>query len=553
MKCQYLIGLLLLAMTTCIKRPSIVPPQEDILYQVESFFAQKPDSALQILDTLNVAVLSEKEQAHYCLLRFKVRDQFFLYDDESDSLLKVAENYFVGSEERFFEAETCQGLSRFAFMAGKGEQIKLDWLQKACQSIEQCKTLDERMVRANYDTPQEQIDIYRNFLLTRLGMCYLDNGYYQNALNCLRSAATYYEERQKSPFGWFQSASMLGNAYLALKEYDSCRMWYGKSLEVAEQMNDPENIAYYHYSMSMYYRYRYDDQDYANETEGKQLLRQAVAECHHGLSQYKGQMFMYKDGLYDELGRLYYQLAQYDSCILYSERRIEFMEQVHFEMVPNYTNAKNLFRLYKSYEVLGDKDKALEYVGRYVEMEQEIQDRPQAVGQVKNDYEQQLEKRRLQHEQQLRRYQHYLLLALAVGALLVVLWMTNRHRKNKEIELLRQEEAYRKLQSEFDAASQHSRQVLQQRMMTLYRTGGNDRLERILAEFAAAYPGAMEKMQAKQPELIEAERNIVVLSFLGFRVKEEADLLGLSVNTVTKYRTNIRKKLGSDSVSNLWE
>ena len=169
------------------------------------------------------------------------------------------------------------------------------------------------------------------------------------------------------------------------------------------------------------------------------------------------------------------------------------------------------------------------------------------------DYEQQLEKMRLQHEQQLRRYQHYLLLALAVGALLVVLWMTNRYRKNKEIELLRQEEAYRKLQSEFDAASQHSRQVLQQRMMTLYRTGGNDRLERILAEFAAAYPGAMEKMQAKQPELIEAERNIVVLSFLGFRVKEEADLLGLSVNTVTKYRTNIRKKLGSDSVSNLWE
>ncbi len=74
-----------------------------------------------------------------------------------------------------------------------------------------------------------------------------------------------------------------------------------------------------------------------------------------------------------------------------------------------------------------------------------------------------------------------------------------------------------------------------------------------MAEFETAYPQAFEKLVASHPELSEVERNIVVLSFLGFRVKEEADMLGLSSNTVTKYRTNIRKKMDYAPVSDLFK
>jgi DNA-binding CsgD family transcriptional regulator len=52
-------------------------------------------------------------------------------------------------------------------------------------------------------------------------------------------------------------------------------------------------------------------------------------------------------------------------------------------------------------------------------------------------------------------------------------------------------------------------------------------------------------------DLKEQERNIIVLSFLHFRAKEIADLLGLSENTVLQYRSNIKKKMGSDPVSDL--
>ena len=42
-----------------------------------------------------------------------------------------------------------------------------------------------------------------------------------------------------------------------------------------------------------------------------------------------------------------------------------------------------------------------------------------------------------------------------------------------------------------------------------------------------------------------------VLSFLQFRVKEVAELLNLSTNTVVKYRTNIMKKVDSKVISDL--
>ena len=80
--------LLVLVLVSC-KKPIVPSLQEDVLYQVEGYFGQKPDSVLQIIDTLNLDMLSEKERAHYCLLKVCVYDAFFKYDDETDSLLQV--------------------------------------------------------------------------------------------------------------------------------------------------------------------------------------------------------------------------------------------------------------------------------------------------------------------------------------------------------------------------------------------------------------------------------------------------------------------------------
>ena len=540
MRIRFSLFLLLAVLASCAKQPIVPPPQEDVLYQIEDCFAQNPDSVMQILDTLDVTVLSEKERAHYCLLKVWTRDYRYLYDSITDSLLQVAENYFVGGKDKWFEAETCEALSRIAFKEGKGEQIKLDWLLKAYQSIAQCKHLDERFIRYSNreETPKERIDSYRNMIQMRLGMCYLDNDYYKEGLCHLKPVYHYYADNQDERM-MACSANMLGNAYL---------------MEAAQKFNQIENIVYYQYSMSMLYLYQFDDQDYETPEEGCQLLQKAIEDCHRGLNLYDETMSKYKDGFYCNLGKCYYRLEQYDSCVYYVEKQIDFMNAMHYEIVPHPENAALFYRLYKSYEALGKEEKALEYANRYFEMQQALENQPKAVEQVKNEYDKKLEMIQLQNEQQAKRYQLYLLLALSFATLFVLLWLTNRYRKNKEIETLRQKEAYRKLQSEFETVSaqvQQARKVTQQRVMELYKTTVVNKLERILAEFEAAYPQGMEKLSANHPNLTETECQIIVLSFLQFRVKEMAELLNLSTNTVVKYRTNIRKKVDSKAISDL--
>ena len=105
-----------------------------------------------------------------------------------------------------------------------------------------------------------------------------------------------------------------------------------------------------------------------------------------------------------------------------------------------------------------------------------------------------------------------------------------------------------------EALRQTTRQLeeaLRQCLLEIYKSGEENRLERILAEFSTAYPQAMDNLRANHPDLTETERNIVILSFLGFRTKEEAEILGLSLNTVEKYRTNIRKKTENKPFSDL--
>ena len=102
-----------------------------------------------------------------------------------------------------------------------------------------------------------------------------------------------------------------------------------------------------------------------------------------------------------------------------------------------------------------------------------------------------------------------------------------------------------------DEALQQARTMLPQRVNDLYRSKVSNRMERIMAEFEAAYPGALGQLAEAHPDLTETERQIAVLKFLQFRAKEEADLLGFAENTIMKYRSNLNKKAGSDPISAL--
>jgi hypothetical protein len=117
----------------------------------------------------------------------------------------------------------------------------------------------------------------------------------------------------------------------------------------------------------------------------------------------------------------------------------------------------------------------------------------------------------------------------------------------------RHDEEQRELQTKVEQATQHTREILQQRVTDIYQSNGKDRLQRILEAVDDTYPQIVARLKLEYPELSETERNILLLNFFHFRIKEEADLLGLSENTVGKYRSNLGKTLGKDPISDLIE
>ena len=132
-----------------------------------------------------------------------------------------------------------------------------------------------------------------------------------------------------------------------------------------------------------------------------------------------------------------------------------------------------------------------------------------------------------------------------VVAVAVFLQVQRSYRKQADTQ---REEADRQIVEAHDALKEKSLQVLVEKSKALYAAKPRTAWKEILAEFHATYPDVLPKLEKTYPDLTEGERNVALLSFLGFRIKEEAILLHLSENTVMKYRSNLKKKVGFDPI-----
>lgn len=130
-------------------------------------------------------------------------------------------------------------------------------------------------------------------------------------------------------------------------------------------------------------------------------------------------------------------------------------------------------------------------------------------------------------------------------ALAMFLLVQRNYRRNADAQ---REEADRQIVEAHDALKEKSMQVLVEKSKALYASKPRTAWEEILAEFHMAYPDLLPQLEKTYPDLTEGERNVALLSFLGFHIKEEAVLLHLSENTVMKYRSNLKKKVGFDPV-----
>ena len=138
---------------------------------------------------------------------------------------------------------------------------------------------------------------------------------------------------------------------------------------------------------------------------------------------------------------------------------------------------------------------------------------------------------------------------LLVAALAFIVY----HRRYKK-KVVEQHEAIRRdLQEAQGTLEAKELETLRLKVDAIYNDRHNKKSQRILEVFNAAHPDALAKLKARYPDLNETELDICVFSYFPFRMREIADILDLHENTVSKYRTSIRKKTKNESFEGLWD
>ena len=554
------IAMVLLAlMVACTPSAQVDEPAEgssEELSAIDSLMWRQPDSALTQLQAFcnsPEADSLDEFNGHYCqvLVAELLYKNYYRQSNRKDLLKAVG--YFDSIDDGFLAA-------RAHYINGVG-YYERDSLIEACREYLNALQMMERHFEEKVLVGHKA----RFMALTynRLGDLFSAQFMQEPAIYCYKEALAYDRIAQVSPDKMANILYHLGKQYDKLNQYDSAAYYYDEALRLLPDTNN----AVYRDLVSQLALLNYDLSKDAEASiiQLKRMLAQTSDENE-------------KMARISTIGSIYCDDGQYDSALVY--------------LVPMFENKDNAVRqkvaasyLHEIYQSKGDTVKAAQFAVYLAENTVSQGESNAQVSQLNELFQQHLqweqekaEAERRQTEQLAARRRLVRGVVTAVVVLLVLglglWWWTAKRRKEHEAEtqtlneekqqlqtrvddalqqLQTVDDALQQLQTQADDALQQARAMLPQRVNEIYSSKVENRLERIMDEFEAAYPKAMERVAAAYPNLTKTEAQLFVLSFLQFRAKEEADLLGLSQNTVLQYRSNLRKKTGNASISSFLE
>ena len=196
------------------------------------------------------------------------------------------------------------------------------------------------------------------------------------------------------------------------------------------------------------------------------------------------------------------------------------------------------------------------YITTFVEAETERFDDGQILLKQYEQYKDRRDARlaALREEKQSKKAKVLRIICVIVALLLVAAAVFVAHQRRYRKRMVQEHEAVKRdLQEAHGALEARAQEAILMKVRAIYDDKRNNTLGRIREVFNAAYPDALPKLKAAHPDLNEAELDICVLSLFPFRTKEIADILDLRENTVSKYRTAIKKKTKIETIEGLWE
>lgn len=456
-----------------------------------------------------------------------------------------------------------------AFLAARAHYIngvghyEQESVEEACNEyINALETMERRFDERELVGKRARFMAYT---YNRLGDMFSEHFLSGHAITCYKQSLSYCRRQSTSKYGIPVLLYSLGILYDIANQHDSAAFYYGEALA---NMPDSDNVHYRDLSVSMV------------------LFGYYSLECGRDSLIYDLEKIAALSADDDELttrlltiGNVLFDEKQYDSSLVYLETAFERKEDITSKMMA----AEKLAILYQQ---RGDSMKAQGYASFLAGFTMSEIERKTEASEISETFMEHLARRQEKQAEEERKrliksvIKTVIPIAVAV-TLLAIFLLTLKHKKllkrhseeaerthgeteqeyERELQLWQAEaekalEAEKKrhreaLETQKGEAMRQARSMLPQRVADLYRSKLPNRLERIMDEFEAAYPQALEQLAATHPSLNEVERKIAVLNFLRFRSKEEAGLTGFTENTTLKYRSNLKKKAGSNPISDL--
>jgi tetratricopeptide (TPR) repeat protein len=523
----------------------------------------QPDSALAVM--LEFAGSEEADsldvfEGHYCqvLIAELLYKNFYKQSNRKDLLKAV--HYFdsivgmdgYGTDTRG-KADT-RGVS-LPFLDARAHYINGVGYYERDSLIEACREyLNALRMMEGHFAENELVGHKARFIAltyTRLMDMFSQQFIQEQAIYCGKQSLTYNKIAHSSPGNMANILYHLGKQYDKLNEADSAAYYYEKALEI---MPDRNSMLYRDVVTS---KALFECKVYGNIAIALDSMKSMAAQATSDMERLN--RFL-------TIGAVYHSIGQYDSAKVYLEPVFE-KDSNNASIVAKYLRDIALAE--------GDTLKANKYSQVLAEDAAAAPENLFRASQLNDLFQNYLhgkqekaEAERRLAEQEAARLRWKRGLAVTVVVMMALglglwCWLARRKKEHEaETQTWHEEkqqlqtqvdDALQQLQTQADDALQQARAMLPQRANEIYSSKVGNRLERIMAEFEAAYPGAMERVAAAYPNLTKTEIQLFVLSFLQFRAKEEADLLGLSQNTVLQYRSNLRKKTGNASISSFLE
>ena len=549
-----------------------------MLENIDSLMWQRPDSAFAVLQEFASSAASDsldEFNGHYC--QVLVAELLFknYYGQSNRAEVLKAVRYFdsiVGMDGYGTDTRGVSVQEREAFLAARAHYMngvgfyERDSVVAACgeylKALEVVETHFPNLETQDVASLRvEHLPRFMGLTYGRLAELFSGQFMQEPAIVCCKRALEFQEIEPGSPLNHSSLLYLLGKQYDKLNQYDSAAYYYDEALRL---LPDTNNLVYRDL-VSQYAILKYETENDAESfiQDLGCMVAQAADESE-------------KLTRYLTIGAFYADVGQNDSALKYLTP--VFMYKDDSQMTRE--AARCMRDIYQSQ---GDSLKVIQYAMYLTDNEVHEGESNAQVSQLNELFQRHLqwkqkkaESERKLAEQLAARRRLVRGVVTAVVVLLVVglglwWWMARRKKEHEaETQTLNEEkqqlqtrvddalqqlqtvdDALQHLQTQADDALQQARAMLPQRVNEIYSSKVGNRLERIMDEFEAAYPKALERLAAAHPELNEVERQMAVLNFLHFRAKEEANLTGYTEGTTLKYRSNLNKKAGSDPISAL--